>query len=245
MGSRVTVRAGAANKDLVRVQVDTASSTIGPCRSRCSKRSDLAADRRGFSYALAPLMKDTTLLFTLTDTDGIKSRDPVRLALAPLPDQPPQMAVQLDGIGTADHAAGPHARRRAASPTTTASAACGSSTPSTSSKPAQSCRFAALPPIAPRNSSSTDAALEVRELGLKPGQKLLVSVKAADLCDLGQGPNVAGSERWLLDVVTPEQLRAMLESRELVLRQRFERIIQEMTETRDLLARLEFGCRRG
>ena len=83
-----------------------------------------------------------------------------------------------------------------------------------------------------------DAALEVRELGLKPGQKLLVSVKAADLCDLGHGPNVASSERWLLDVVTPEQLRAMLEARELVLRQRFERMIQEMTETRDLLARL-------
>ena len=80
----------------------------------------------------------------------------------------------------------------------------------------------------------------MRELGLKPGQKLLVSVKAADLCDLGHGPNVAGSERWLLDVVTPEQLRAMLEARELVLRQRFEQMIQEMTETRDLLARMQF-----
>ena len=32
----------------------------------------------------------------------------------------------------------------------------------------------------------------------------------------------------------------MLESRELVLRQRFDRMIQEMTETRDLLARLDF-----
>ena len=46
-------------------------------------------------------MKDTTLLFTLTDTDGITSREPVRLALVALADQPPQMAVQLDGIGTA------------------------------------------------------------------------------------------------------------------------------------------------
>jgi len=33
----------------------------------------------------------------------------------------------------------------------------------------------------------------------------------------------------------------MLEARELVLRQRFERMVQEMTETRDLLARLEFS----
>jgi hypothetical protein len=44
-----------------------------------------------------------------------------------------------------------------------------------------------------------------------------------------------------LDVVTPDQLRAMLESRELVLRQRFEAIIQEVTETRDLLLRIDFG----
>ena len=41
-------------------------------------------------------------------------------------------------------------------------------------------------------------------------------------------------------MVTPEQLRTMLESRELVLRQRFEQMIQEMTETRDLLAQLKF-----
>jgi hypothetical protein len=64
-----------------------------------------------------------------------------------------------------------------------------------------------------------------------------VSVKAADLCTLGKGPNVGSGEQWLLDVVTPEQLRALLESRELVLRQRFEWIMREMTETRDLLAR--------
>ena len=54
---------------------------------------------------------------------------------------------------------------------------------------------------------------------------------------MGKGPNVGSGEQWLLDVVTPEQLRALLESRELVLRQRFESIMQEMTETRDVLAR--------
>ena len=66
-------------------------------------------------------------------------------------------------------------------------------------------------------------------------------MKAADLCDLRPaGPNVGISERWLLDVVSPEQLRAMLEARELVLRQRFEAIIQDVTETRDLLLGTEF-----
>ena len=84
-------------------------------------------------------------------------------------------------------------------------------------------------------------ALEVEKLELKPGQKFQVSVKAADLCTLGKGPNVGSGEQWVLDVVTPEQLRALLEGRELVLRQRFESIIREMTETRDLLAQAKMS----
>ena len=100
MGSRVTVHAGQANKDSWACR---SNSVVGdrPGRRKALGERELAADRRGFSYALEPLMADTTLLFTLTDTDGIQSRDPVRLMLVPMPDQPPQMAVQLDGIGTA------------------------------------------------------------------------------------------------------------------------------------------------
>jgi hypothetical protein len=76
---------------------------------------------------------------------------------------------------------------------------------------------------------------------LAAGHKLQLGVKAADGYNLAGGPNIGASERWVLDVVTPEQLRAMLEGRELVLRQRFEAIIQEVVETRDLLDRVEFG----
>jgi hypothetical protein len=43
----------------------------------------------------------------------------------------------------------------------------------------------------------------------------------------------------VLDVVTPAQLRSMLEARELQLRRRFETILQEFTDTRDLLARID------
>jgi hypothetical protein len=86
-----------------------------------------------------------------------------------------------------------------------------------------------------------DAAIEAYDLLVKPGQKLTLGVKAADRCALGAGPNVGSSERWLLDVVTPSQLRTMLESRELVLRQRFEVILREVEDTRDLLARIRFA----
>jgi hypothetical protein len=236
-GSRVTVRAAAANKDLVQVRVHGVVDDR-PVPPRVLKGSDLAADHRGFSYALGPLLKDTTLLFTLTDSDGIRGRDPVRLALVPLPDRPPQVAVQLDGIGTA---VTPQARIPAAGRISDDYGlgrvwfqyAVDGQKPA--DRPIR--QFADHPTEFPLS----DAALEVRDLALRPGQKLTMSVKAADLCALGQGPNVSASEQWLLEIVTPEQLRVMLESRELVLRQRFDGMIQEMTETRDLLARLELG----
>jgi hypothetical protein len=236
-GSRVTVRAAAANKDLVQVQVSGIVDDR-PAPPKVLRGSDLTADRRGFSYALGPLLKDTTLLFTLTDADGIRGRDPVRLALVPLPDRPPQMAVQLDSIGTA---VTPQARIPAVGRITDDYGlgrawfeyAVDQQKPGSR----EIRQFADHPADFPL----AGATLEARDLALRPGQKLAVSVKAADLCDLGQGPNVSSSERWLLDVVTPEQLRVMLESRELVLRQRFDAMVLEMTETRDLLARLNVG----
>jgi predicted DNA-binding protein len=68
-----------------------------------------------------------------------------------------------------------------------------------------------------------------------------VCVKAADRCDLGSGPNVGTSDRWQLDVVTPDQLRTMLQGRELVLRQRFEVVVKEVGDTRDTLARIDLN----
>ena len=236
MGSRVTVHAEEANKELVRVRVDKVVADRSET-TEVLETDKLNADHRGFSHTLERLDDNTTLLFTLTDVDGITGREPVRLVLVAAPDQPPQMAVQLDGIGAAitpqasvpvvgriadDYGIGRvwfeyaiDDREPAGQP------------------------IAELP-RAPAAFNLDDAALEVRPLGVKPGQKLLITVRAVDLCDLGQGPNLAGSERWLLEIVTPDQLRAMLEARELVLRQRFERMLQEVAETRDLLARLDF-----
>jgi hypothetical protein len=244
-GSRITVRAAAANKDLTRVQVARAGDDQA-AQPRTMEDAPLTPDHRGFTYSLPPLLKDTTLLFTLTDTDGIRNRDPVRLALVALPDQPPQMAVQLDGIGTAvtPQAQIPVAGRiaddygigRVWFEYAIDQKALGKHIIREFAERRNDSRTAP-----PTEFKLTNAALELREMGLKPGQKLVVTVKAADLCDLNRTANVANSERWTVDVVTPQQLRAMLEARELVLRQRFDRMIQEMTETRDILARLELG----
>lgn len=236
LGSRVTVRAEEANKELVRVQVDTVVADR-PETTEVLETDKLYADHRGFSHTVERLDDNTTLLFTLTDTDGITGREPVRLVLVAAPDQSPQMSVQLDGIGAAitpqarlpvvgrivdDYGIGRVWFEYAID-----------------DRESVDLPIADLP-RAPTTFNLDEAALEVRPLGVKPGQKLLMTVRAADLCDLGKGPNLAGSERWLLEIVTPDHLRAMLEARELVLRQRFERILQEVTETRDLLARLDF-----
>ena len=235
-GTEVTVHAE-ANKDLVAAQVD-ATAAERSLQSTELTRDDLTGDRRGFSYTLKSLDEDTNLLFTLSDTDGITGREPVRLTLVAVADFPPQLTARLEGIGTAIT---PQARLPAGGQITDDYGideiwfeyAADQQDPATHSL--------AAPAAHPSTYPLKDAALEIPGLKLAPGQKLLVGVKAKDLCDLGEGPNVGASERWLLDVVTPDQLRAMLESRELVLRQRFEVIIQEVTETRDLLLRVDFG----
>ena len=252
MGTRITVRA-TANKELVKVEIDDGEgiATIekgdeAPARveefDAASTLAEEAEPRAGvpfrtFAYPLPDLAEDKSLLFTLFDHDGIKSRRPVRLALAAVADAPPQLSVELRGIGSAIT---PRARLPAIGrinddygisrvwfdytidqqePVTHA----------IESPPGNATEF------------QLDHALEVRDMQLTAGQKLLACVKAADRCDLAGEPNVGTSQRWLLDVVTPEQLRTMLQARELMLRQRFERIVQEVTETGDSLRRMQFG----
>jgi hypothetical protein len=73
------------------------------------------------------------------------------------------------------------------------------------------------------------------------GDRLIVTLKAADNCALPAGENVGQGERYQLDIVPPEQLLSMLEGRELMLRRQFEIIYQEFADTRDGLARLDFA----
>ena len=97
-GTKLTVHA-TANKELVEVPIQRA---IGEQTSQLAmiKLPD-AGDRRDFSFTLSRLDQDQTLLFTLVDTDGIRSREPVRLVLTATPDEPPRVGLHLRGIGTA------------------------------------------------------------------------------------------------------------------------------------------------
>jgi len=201
----------------------------------------LGDDRRRLSFDLPALMDDETLLVSLLDEDGIATREPISVRLAAVADAAPELAVRLAGIGSA---VTPDARLPVAGEVRDDwgvarlwfEYAIDDGPPER-----HTIRHFNTPPTTTEVDAKT-TALELPELALEPGQRLTLSVRAADLHNLDGGPNVGKSDRWTLEVVTPEQLRALLESRELVLRQRFETIIRDVTETRDLLARLEFDA---
>lgn len=230
VGTRVKIRAQ-ASKDLRQVEIDVPADLAEPL----TKTIELDGGRE-FEFTLDELDADQTLSFHLLDTDGVRNRGPVRLALSAVQDEPPQVNVQLEGIGPAIT---PRARLplagKVADDYGVARVWAESSVDGTQPKPHE------LMAATGQAEIQVEAGLEVAELELKPGSKLIVGAKAADNRDLpgGRGPNVGQGERFLLEVVTPDQLLTLLETRELNLRQRFESILQEVTETRDSLAALE------
>ena len=238
-GTHVKAR-GRASKELRRV---TVNSTVGGRQmdqAVIEIASAQSADRRAFEHDLGVVKEDRGITFVLHDTDGIKSRQGVSLSLAVAADQPPELPVSLRGIGTAvtsqarlpveGRVSDDHGIARLWFECAIEKAA------------PEKCNVVELEgntteiELSPR-----ETALELRELGAAAGQKMLVALCAADRFDLGDGPNEGSSQRWLLEVVTPAQLQAMLQARELVLRRRFEEIIEEVAETRDSLLRIEFA----
>lgn len=89
------------NKDIVQAQIDDVSDEQTPVAHKFDLTQDGSPGGRRFEYVVEALDRDTTLRFTLLDVDGIRSRDPVRLSLAAIDDEAPQLRVQLSGIGTA------------------------------------------------------------------------------------------------------------------------------------------------
>lgn len=97
-------------------------------------------------------------------------------------------------------------------------------------------------PNAARNSPvGKTAVLDIQPLKLEEGDSLLVSVVAKDRYDLPPVKGQAPSNRWgttqpvQLDIVSPERLRILIEAREVVLRQVFEKSREEIVESRKAL----------
>ncbi|HLA85847.1 MAG TPA: hypothetical protein VJL29_13740 [Thermoguttaceae bacterium] len=227
---------GRANKRLARVSVVASSEGYSGEPMPIEPAADVV-DGRTFRYALGPLKQDVTLSFTTRDTDGIESPESTRLTLVAVDDEPPELNVTLSGIGSAITPAARlpvvgKARDDYGIAETWFEYSTGHG------------KTGRKTIAAPRDNVTElklDDAMEVRDLDVAPGAKLLFGLKASDRCDARAKPRLGETQRWQLDVVTPERLRAMLQAREQTLRYRFEQIVQEVNETRNALTRISFG----
>jgi hypothetical protein len=238
-GSHAVCRA-AANKPLAEVRVhDPAEQVDLPVRIS-------APDAARFEFDLGRIAGDRALIITMHDADGVENREPFRLAASAVPDAPPEVNVQLRGIGTA---VTPQARIPMAGRIVDDYALVeawfeydvdggDSERRLLRTQPEGLARLRMTEPF---DLSEADPATSRPRLELQPGQKLVLSVQARDAYDLGDAPHVGASSRFQLDVVTASELRALLEKRELGLRQRFEAIYEKMLGVRTLLDRIDLA----
>ena len=79
-------------------------------------------------------------------------------------------------------------------------------------------------------------SFSVSPLAVLPDDKLVLHIEASDSFDLDSPEGQTGvGQRWMLDIVTAEKLKTLLETREISLRQRFEVIIGEVERTKNIL----------
>ena len=192
---------------------------------------------------LANLSDSRTLLLTLNDTDGVSNDTPYRLLIDVVPDELPEVLLRPSGIGSAitpnarvpmegtiedDHGVADawfelkrtdaELHKRPLRPART--------------------RPAVLEGPAVFDLADTDPLSGEPLVELEVGEKIQLSAAARDAYNLKPGLRESRSAPVVLEVVTPSDLRAILEKRELNLRQRFEAIVERTEATRDLLDKI-------
>jgi hypothetical protein len=191
---------------------------------------------RTITASVGPVAGDRTLVTRLIDTDGLENREPVSFVLSAVNDAPPQVAVRMPGISTA-------VTPRAVLPLVgTITDDHGLASAAVLLQVADAAEVDRPIDRVPAGAAVVEFAPDAPErvalepLGLAAGRRLTVSIVATDGCRLAAGPNVATSDAWSLDVVTPEALLAMLEAREIILRRRFESTVADLVQSRDRLS---------
>ncbi|MGI9427687.1 MAG: hypothetical protein ACR2NM_03435 [Bythopirellula sp.] len=208
-----------------------------------------SSNERQVTCSVSVEKQDRVLLVTMLDQDGVENREPYRVVLSHIPDQPPEVSVQLRGIGSAIT---PQAKIPFAGQVVddygleSAWFAYQIVVHEQVDQQAPERRDLARQPQGNRelrevgnfDLAVTDPATNRPLVPLQPGQQLTLSVRAQDAYNLQREPHVGSSQRFMLDVVTNSELRSLLEKKELALRQRFESIHEKMTGTRELLDRI-------
>jgi hypothetical protein len=234
LGTEVTLKFR-ASKPLKRAEIvalDTGERTV----------IDVAADSSSpdrFTFEIPALKNSITLEVSLLDRDKVATERPFRVFLTGIEDQPPQIAARLKGIGSAVTPDVVVPVRGTIDDDYGIDITWFDIQVNDSGDPVRR-------PLVLGGGGTIEQEVDFRaerakEMGqaLKPGDKLFFAVKASDKYALADEPHTASGDRYELDVVTPEQLLAQLEVREVGLRRRFELIIDEMTQMRDSLLRVK------
>jgi hypothetical protein len=235
-----------------------------PCVLTVTPETEMAA-AEGQVHLPLRLSPDPVLRITLHDDDDIISSEPIRLAINSIPDEPPHVETRLKGIGnsitrqatipvvgetpdpqdaakvygvTDDYGiADAHFEFKvdATRPATTASDVAPAEVPKADLAAA---KYQAVP-FSHRPDGGkqfvVDEKFKVLPLDLGIGQRLTLKVVAADADSL-TGPHVSTGAPHSFQVVSDDELLALVAVKELNIRRRFEQILDEVKNTRkDLL----------
>ena len=203
-------------------------------------------DRTEVQFLLKEFGSATTVRLVPKDADGISAQAPYRYFVGVVIDEPPTVQLRLNGIGTA---VTPVARLPLE---TTAEDDYGIEQLKITASPTTEGQEESSASVQPKLDRDGNAAtvMDLRDLvsdgelaEIKPGAVVNVFAEATDRYDL-DGTHLTRSEVFRLQVVTPEELLALLERRELGMRARLEQTIDEtrtLRETLELLRRRSFS----
>jgi len=214
-------------------------TTSAPPSEGC-RDSDGAVPFNMITLTLPALREETIIDFRLRDIDSLTNRHPIRAELRMIKDQPPVVTARLEGIGSAitPEAVLPIIGEITDDNGLSAATHRYITEPAPNEPPRESAEGTVpIPGIHPGQTVfPLKQTFAVSPLAVQPNDKLILSVEASDLFDLDLFEGQIGTgPRWLLEIVTAEKLKNLLETREIALRQRFEVIIGEVERTKNML----------
>lgn len=190
-------------------------------------------DPTRMELTLGDVTENTTLLFTLRDTDGVTNQQPIRLRLLVSLDEVPAVEVRPVGVGNA-------VTPRANIPVVGTISDDHGLTRSWFQIEADNVDTQQVEFPLPDDGELTEESglkLDVSQLSVVLGERFTLTVQAEDDYPLGKEPHVGKSERYEFEVITEDELRARLETKEVFLRQRLSSVADELVRVSDTLLR--------
>lgn len=227
---------------------------------------ELSADGTEFTLAIDDMRQPATIIVVPEDVGGISAQVPYRYFLGVVTDEKPEIEMRLKGIGTAitrnarlpifGKATDDYQIDQASVTLSSVDKAAGAGAAAVAETDADGEPVVAQvapggsvsQPIRPDRDGEFTLTLDLRDLGEdkssgltipEPGGAVNLVGEVTDRYDLDGRVHRMTSQLFRLEIVTPENLLALLERRELALRSRLEQTIEETRQLRDSLSGLK------